>query len=237
MNESNFTIITNIQKFSMTIINKKTYYYIKLNNLKDVKNPCIEIFLRINDNKYVKTAKLQQINYNTTCNLTNNMEKGIGTIDMIHATFATIAYIFKDITEIEFEDCSQIPCDKTTPSLKHYYVAFKEQTWYEYHFGAIPSSKYYIQYQDMLKQFNDKKSKKDNLWFQEDIIPLINIDNNYEYDNISINKLKELYEKSTTYKHFFDSLKKYHPNICMPQYDWIEKFFLKSELHIPLKNT
>ena len=230
MNSSFFTIITMYQEFNMTIENKyDNYYYIKLHNASDENNPCIEIYKQKNE----IIGKLQQVLYNENCNLTNNMIGGKGTIDMINATLATLAFIFKDnLTDIELDDCSYISCGENLndkkPSLKHYYFAFKGKTWYEYNFGAIPNVKYHQIYQDTIHKFNSSNEKKDVIWFTTII-------NHLKNDNDTYKRLIELYKEAYTYKDFFYKLKKDdNINVCMKKYDWIEKFFISAKLDIPI---
>lgn len=220
--------------FRMTIKRNHDNYYINFGG-SNPKLTCIDIFVYDN----ISSAKLQQIDYDTKCNLEGNLSNGLGTRDMIQAALFSITHLFPEIKTIQLEDYSNIKCDNgLSVSLASYYLAFNEETWYEKYFGAIPITKYKYLYQESKNNFTNSNIKKELKWFHE-LIRMSNLDSRYH------KYLLETYTQSNTYREFFDKLKKHYSKseLCIATRNWIHRFiieeiFLISMCHweIDLKN-
>ena len=217
-----YIIKTNKHKYILNIKEDEYQYYITVGGNKKT---CIEIIVY----KNTTTAKLLQIDYSRECNLLENLDSGTGTRDMLITTLYAIKKIFKtNILYITLDDYSLVNCDdKRTPSLLYYNVAFKEKTWYESNFGAVPYGiKLQKKYIKIKEQLNDENEKKNGFEFKK-IISHINFKDD-------IDELCDIYNKSKTFNDFFKNIKENNVvGICIKKYDWIEKIFSLNDMKIP----
>ena len=188
-----------------------------------IKTDCIEMFVY----KASYIAKLQQIDYNEQCTLQPPLDNGFGTRNMIETSLYALKKLFPHIEYITLDDYSTIKCENGfTPSLLYYYVAFKGETWYEMFLGAKPNGmKLEKKYIKIKEELNDPKEKMDTNLFINFVINSCS-ENDKQY-------LTEKYNKSETYKSFFDILKKNNVNICYQRFNWIERLFTINDLSVP----
>lgn len=208
-------------EYIMTIKNNKYNYSIKIGG--NDKYDCIEMFVYNNNS----IAKLQQINYDIKCNISENLEKSGGTKDMVIAGLYAIKFLFKDkVTHISLDDYSYIKCkDNRTPSLLYYNIAFKRKSWYESNFGAVPRTmKLKQKYLDILNILNNENTMESIEWFEINILRDVK-------DKIFI---LQQYMNSKTYTEFFNNIKQDKSlNICIEKYNWIQSLFTLNDLHVP----
>lgn len=222
--EGQYVVETVTQKFVL-IVKRTVYgYYINFGG-KHSKVTCIDMFIYDND----KTAKLQQIDYDQRCNLDENMSRGIGTRDMLQSCLFAVKQLFgDDLDDIELDDASSIACDNgLNVSLASYYLAFFGKTWYELHFGAVPITKDAELYKTRKHLFLNKSAKQDIEWFKQ-LLRRSNTDLQYQ------NSLLEIYEKTDTYREFFDNLKAYYDrsSLCVASRPWVHQFMVREIFNI-----
>jgi hypothetical protein len=222
--EGQYVVKTAVQKFLMVVKRTVYGYYINFGG-KNSKITCIDIFVYDND----KTAKLQQIDYDQRCNLDENMSRGIGTRDMLQACLFSVKQLFgDDLNNIELEDAFNIACDNgLNVSLASYYLAFFGKTWYELHFGAVPITKDAELYKTSKSLFLNKSAKQNTDWFKQ-LLRRSNTEHVYH------TSLLEIYEKTDTYREFFDELKIFYDRstLCVASRAWVHQFMTREIFNI-----
>jgi hypothetical protein len=169
---------------------------------------CIGISYTYNNNNPV-SAKIGFVQYEPECSVDNNLEKGGGTAIMLKTI---IQYAFKKVPSVHifsFEDMSHIDCvekDLSKPpprkpvrplSLAYLSITYNSATWYEKHFDAkMTDPTKYREYRDALDFLANKSAKVDFISFLQFAKPP---EDQIEY-------LKGLYEKTDTYRAFFNAI-------------------------------
>jgi hypothetical protein len=182
----------------------------------------------VNINKpieYTNPQKLMQIYSEPEC--WHDLIKG-STIDMIKGSLQFIETVF-DVHSFVFEDNSNIDCGVTnlsqkpprklsTPfSLGHLFLVTKNETWYEYNFGAeIAHKSDYERFKSRILIFDSPKTLSTYDFFKEAKMT-------YEQQTY----LLPLYESAHTWRDFFTSVPKNKQ--CFAFYNWLP-FFLDEYL-------
>lgn len=188
---------------------------------------CISISYIYTIDGKISYAKIPHLLYEPECALNKKLEKGIGTELMIKTC---LKYAYKTVNSIsifEFEDMSHIDCiekniknskpprNNIKPvNLAYFFIAYHGETWYENKFNAkMKDPIKYKKYRESLDFLTDEKSKVD---FREFLI--ISCINNYDI----MEYLKNKYEKSKTYREFFNLIPK--KERCEILYTWLNNF-------------
>lgn len=223
--EGEYIVKTANHTFKMTVKRGVNYYFVNLGG-NNPKLTCIDIF--VYDNKQI--AVLQQVSYDSQCNLRGDLSRGGGTVDMVCAALLAVKKLFPQLTDIKFDDVANIPCDNgRSVSLASYYLAFRRKTWYEMHFGAIPNTKDALLYQERKKRFDDPSFKSKIDWFDSLICNPGTDDKYHDY-------LKKTYSDSKTYGDFFDTLKNHfsRSELCIVTRSWIQTFMVSEIFNVAM---
>jgi hypothetical protein len=185
---------------------------------------CISISYTYQDNKPI-SAKIPHAQYEPECSIGSTLEKGEGTTLMLKTLLRYAHNKIKQVTIFHFDDMSHIDCvDKVmsksiprTPTmplnLSYFSLAYNSETWYERHFNAKMSDKEkYAKYKEKRKFLTDPEQKPPFVEFLEIAQPP---EDQYEY-------LETLYNKSATYRVFFDSIPR--ATRCKVLYPWLTTF-------------
>ena len=178
-------------------------------------------------------ASIPYIMYDPYCSIGNTLDKGNGTILMIETLLEYIQKEIPSIKEIHFEDKSNIECateyeiqkkgsrfrKKGTHvypiPLYYFSIAFNGETWYEKYFNARQKDrnkhdKYRAKIDNLYSE--ELKTNTSFLRFLEIAQPPVEL----------IDELEHYYNKSGTFKDFFQSIPK--PERCKLTRDWISTF-------------
>jgi len=119
--------------------------------------------------------------------------------DMLNAIFYFYKYKYNGVCKFKLHDVSS---NNALGDLSSYYLAFYQETMYERKFKAYIEDKslntIYINH----KKIFNTKSISSKIFLQ--------LLNNYQIESKYINILMELYNQSSSYKDFFNNLKKYY---------------------------
>ena len=189
---------------------------------------CINIsYIYDNNNKPIK-AKIPHLLYEPECSVSSKLDRGGGTELMIKTI---IEYAYKDVPSInifEFTDNSHIDCiekDLSQPpprksirplNLSFFSIAYHSYTWYELHFNAemIDTIKY-KNYRKKVKFLTDPTMKPEFSDFLKIIKGSIESIEQISY-------LEKLYNKSETYRNFFEAIPK--SKRCDILFSWLTTF-------------
>lgn len=109
---------------------------IYIGNPNNKPKPCIVIEVE------GSSAIIQTLQYVQTCSVNTVLKKGEGTVEMVKASLKWLMQTYPEAKRIDFSDMSYIPLSKSyNMPLPEYYALVHGQTWYQQHFGAIPSKK------------------------------------------------------------------------------------------------
>lgn len=127
-----FTIVSNTNTYRVMIRKMNPRYTLFIGGCK---KRCITITKFIdNDN-----AHIEGITYDTLCNISKDMKRSSGTIDMIKTALTFLIRIFPKIRTVSFVDKSEIYCKNNAHVyLASYHFLKYGKTWYEDKFDAIP---------------------------------------------------------------------------------------------------
>lgn len=144
------------------------------------------------------------------CNLTEDLPKKSGTIEMISAGIALCKKLYPKLKYMSLQDESVIKCGngKNLP-LSDVYMLLYGQTWYQNYFNATP-----VQILPQISRLSKMLRKKphiewDTLW------------NNYlrlGYPNSDKNIIKHKYHSVQSWHEFFQSIRE---NNCVYWYEWL----------------
>ena len=189
---------------------------------------CVNISISYKDNQPV-SASMPYVVYLPECSIDVPLDKGNGSIIMIRTLLDYVHKQIPSITEIMFEDKSNIECAtedeiKTKSSrfrksgtnvypipLYYFSIAFNGQTWYEKHFSAKQKVAH-EEYRERINYLLTHPKTEPFLTFVQIAKPPIDI----------IHELEEYYEKSRTLEEFFQSMPK--EDRCRLVREWIEPF-------------
>lgn len=193
---------------------------------------CIDVSISYKDGK--PTAHIPYVEYNPDCSVDAPLDSGRGTIIMIKTLLNHIHSQMPTITEVTFEDKSNIECATDAEISKkgsrfrkqgsHVYpiplyyfsIAFNGETWYEKYFNARQKDpnkhrEYKIRINTLL---NEPETKSNMTFFQflQMTAPSMEV----------VEELEKYYESTKTFGHFFQSIPK--KNRCRLVRDWIGAF-------------
>jgi len=208
-----FVIKENILKYNGIIFSHNF-------NIGGNKPNCVSVIYKYRNNIPYE-AYIPYLEYSNECVLGSNLEKGYGT-EMLIKTL--LEYTYRKIPSIKdfyFEDMSHIDCvinknnKKIIKPLKlaYYSIIYNNKTWYEKHFNArmIDNDKYEL-YRTVLYFLDNKDYKVDFNRFIEITRPSLD----------KIEKLEYYYNKSLTYREFFNNIP--YEERCIYLSEWLNEF-------------
>ena len=171
------------------------------------------------------SVSLPHLLYEPECSLGSNLERGEGSITMIHALINFCYEKYPTIPLFDFDDMSHIDCtekDLTIPpprknkrplNLAYFSIAYHDKTWYEIYFNAeMKDKKLYKKYRESLSFLTDPQHKVEYIRFLEIAQPPAEF---VEY-------LEPLYNSAQTYREFFKRIPR--EKRCNVLFDWITTF-------------
>ena len=198
---------------------------------------CVNVSISYDSSKNPIYGKIPTLVYDTECSLTTPLDRGEGTIVMIKTLLRYIKTKIPEINEFIFEDKSNIECGTedehhrkrgtyAVPVALYYFsIAFNGLTWYEKNFNSYQKD---IEIHKLYK-----KRVKDLL--ETNMKPSFN-----EFLRIAqpptkyLDEIQKLYDKSTTYKEFFNTIPK--NDRCRLVRDWLPTF-MEHSLQGVFKNS
>lgn len=246
--ESIKTIVNN-GKFSFQIIDNTLsangQIYCRNFKIGGNNTDCVNVSIKYKQNQPV-SAYIPYIVYDPTCSINVQLDRGQGSIIMIKTLLQYIHQQLPTITEVSFEDKSNIECAteyeiQTKASryrkkgtnvhpipLYYFSIAFNGETWYEKHFNArLMDTDKHSKYKTKINSLLYSKELKTNtsfLQFLEIAQPPVEI----------IDDLERYYNKSVTVGDFFHSMPKL--DRCKLVRDWIS-IFMSYHLKDVFENT
>ena len=201
-----FAITRNIQRYEGNIINH-TY------KIGGDYADCVNISYKYKNNTAIQ-AKIPHLLYEPECAVGTFLEKGSGTELMIKTAIRYAYNDVKGVTKFEFDDDSHIDCSpknmtqrpprrpKKPLNLAFFYIAYNGQTWYESRFNArMVNEERYRAYRQSLVFLTDPAQKPG---FSE----FLQIIGSSLESLEDIECLKTYYNKSATYREFFENIPK-----------------------------
>ena len=193
---------------------------------------CVDVSISYKDGK--PTAHIPYVEYNPDCSVDTPLDSGRGTIVMIKTLLNHIHNQIPIITEVVFEDKSNIECATDAEISKkgsrfrkqgsHIYpiplyyfsIAFNGETWYEKHFNARQKdSNKHVAYKTRINTLLNEPETKSNMTFLQFLQmtePPIEV----------VEELGKYYERSETFGRFFQSIPKV--DRCRLVRHWIGTF-------------
>lgn len=167
----------------------------------------------------LNVGRLVQIYYNINCSLEGDFKRGIDTTNILHILCKYLREHYPYVEYLTFTDASYRTCDNgVTIDLAKFSYLRTGMTWYEKNYNAFLEEKYIPLFENM--QLSLQRAKNTLTWdrFKQFI------HGEYPLDEI---KLKELYDKSETWKNFFGSLSDIIgiPQLCIFIAPWLNTFF------------
>lgn len=176
---------------------------------------CINVSICYNDDQPV-SAYIPD--YHEECSIDVPLDRGSGSIIMIKAVLDYIHKNLPTITEVSFEDMSNIECaNEAEPiPLSYFSIAFNGETWYEKNFNARQKdlnkhSMYRAKINDLLYSEKTKQELSFMTFIKHAQPPVVIID-----------ELEKHYTNTSTLGDFFNSIPK--TDRCRLVRDWIETF-------------
>ena len=183
---------------------------------------CVIIY--INDYKESDIAILDSIKYDSKCNITEDLEEGVGsqadkaaegTKHMIFTALNILMYYFPHLKYVKlldtrFKKYSRVNKIGATPSMELavYFMLFHKKTWYESLFGALPIAPNNLaKYKVFISKLDSIPIDKPFFTFikqyfrDNDLKYIVDLNNKY---NLEFDKL---YNTTKTYSEFFNKLK------------------------------
>ena len=189
---------------------------------------CRKVIISDNNSHYINvsisysknepiSASITKIMYDEECSNDTPLDRDEGSITMITTLFQYIHKHLPTITEVRFEDNSNIECiDENEIPLYYFSIAFNGETWYEKHFNArqkdkTKHDKYKAKINDLLYS-TQLKTNTSFIQFLKIAKPPMEI----------IDELEKYYIASNTFGLFFQSIPK--KDRCRLLRDWISTF-------------
>lgn len=195
---------------------------------------CINVSISYNNKNEPISASIPHIMYDEDCSIAVQLDRGEGSIKMIKTLFKYIHIQLPTITEVNFEDKSNIECateyeiqkkgsrfrkkgTNVNPVPLYYFsIAFNGETWYEKHFSARQKDKNkHDKYREKINDLLYSTQFKTNTSFIEFLKiarpPMETID-----------ELETYYTNSNTFGNFFQSIPK--KDRCRLVRNWISNF-------------
>lgn len=191
---------------------------------------CVNVSISYNQNQPV-SAVIPHIMYDADCSVVIPLDRGQGSVIMIKTLLQYIHQQLPTITEVKFEDKSNIECaneyETKTGSknrkkgtyvrpipLYYFSIAFNGDTWYEKHFNA--------RQKDTNKHDKYKATIKNLLYSQEMKTGFIQFLEVAQPPVEITNELDQYYNKTVTFGDFFQMIPK--QDRCRLVRDWIHRF-------------
>jgi hypothetical protein len=167
-----------------------------------------------------KSAHISWIGYNPKCSVYQNLEKSMGTRDMVLLAINAISQRYKWVETFTLTDATEIRCqEELIVPLFPLSIINNEKSYYEKHFKAT------IQDKEMNKQYRScitKMSQENKVSFPE-FVSLAGL-----RGDDTIKALEHMYINSRTYREFFKTLKKEtKDDFCKFIYPWGYEFITK----------
>jgi hypothetical protein len=213
-----------------TIINTGKYTFQITDNTLSAREQiyCRKVIISGNNSHYVNMsisynqkppiyASISHIAYDTEYSTNIPLDRDDGVITMLKILFRYIHKHLPTITEVRFEDNSNIEfVDENSVPLYYFSIAFNGETWYEKHFNARQKdknkhSKYKAKVNDLLYSIH-VKTNTSFIEFLTIATPPMEI----------IDELEKYYSNSDTFGGFFQSIPK--KDRCRLVRDWISTF-------------
>ena len=178
---------------------------------------CINVSISYNNKNELVSASIPHIMHDEDCSIDIPLDRGEGSITMITSLLQYIHQQLPTITEINFEDKSNIECiDENEIPLYYFSIAFNGETWYEKHFNArqkdkTKHDKYKAKINDLLHSIQ-LKTNTSFIQFLKIAKPPMEI----------IDELEKYYTSASTFGLFFQSIPK--KDRCRLLRDWISRF-------------
>jgi hypothetical protein len=231
------TVYISVGKYRFKIIDNTLSYddQIYSRNFKIGGNvsDCVNISIRYSNNKPI-SAYIPHIMYDPECSMDVILEKGKGTLIMVRTLLDYVHTKIPTISEVLFEDKSNIECatdieiqkkdSKYRKKGTHIYpiplyyfsIAFNGETWYEKQFNARQKDESkHIQYREKINKMLYLKEEKSNTTFER----FLEI---AQPPKDVIEELHKYYTTSNTFGDFFTSIPKI--DRCRLVRDWISRF-------------
>jgi hypothetical protein len=166
---------------------------------------CINCDIIKKDNIIQPIGYLNQVRYDINCSLEHSFLKGVDTKQIVYFLVQYIYNRYPEVKELLFSDLSTRECDNNTEvNLAVMTYLYSEQTWYEKNYGAyiapISSDEYNKIKENYKKVDKDEINKVDWETIRNTIV------NDKTLTKMSDNELEELYNKSKTWKEFFEPI-------------------------------
>ena len=230
--------IVNVGKYKFQIIDNtlllRDEIYCRNVKIGGNYSDCISVSISYKDNR-PDSASIPYIVYDPECSFEVFLDRGEGSVIMIKTLLKYIHEQIPTITEVNFQDNSNIECANETEIQKgskhrkkgtnlypiplyYFSIAFNGQTWYEKHFNAKQKDSnkhnaYRTKIQDLLHS-TALKSNTSFLQFLQISTPPLDV----------IDELQTYYEGSNTFGKFFQSMPKHQR--CKLVRDWIASFMI-----------
>ena len=185
---------THVGDFKITVndhINYETMEKIGITiGVGGMKDTCVFIVVPNDQN----TAKLHNVRIRgLTCEVNGKIIRGDKTIHMVNLAFTILKEEAPNVKYVYLDDSSEFPCTTDNGkfigvSLALYELAFHRSTWYERHFNSTLKN-------ETLKQ----------LYTKDGFTNLKNPVFNFKHAKLN-EELMPIYERTTTWKEFFDEL-------------------------------
>ena len=133
--------IINLDKYTFQItddtLSTREQIYCRNFKISDNNSHYINVSISYSKNEPV-SASISKIIYDEDCSIDTPLDKDEGSITMITSLFQYIHKQLPTITEVNFEDKSNIECiDENEIPLYYFSIAFNGETWYEKHFDQL----------------------------------------------------------------------------------------------------
>jgi len=219
------TILFSTKMYTFRAFIKEEPYYYSVNIGGKEFMGCVELFIYKPNNRFYKIPKLSQVYSEPEC--WHNLGKKGNTVDLLKGSFQLCQLLF-GVNAFSFEDNSNVECGKTRSlgpprklekplSLTHLSIAQKGKTWYETYFNAyLLEVSEREKYMYAIQRLDDPSAKQLEY---DDFVALANIRKEH-YD-----ELKTFYEKTDTWRAFFDSIPK--AKHCSLFFNWLPEFMDK----------
>lgn len=189
---------------------------------------CINCDLIKRDNILQPLGYLNQVRYDLQCSLEHSFVKGIDTKQIINFLVQYINNKYPEVKELIFSDLSTRSCDNDAyVNLAVMTYLYSEKTWYEKNFGAYISPNSEAEWKQ-IKTLYEKVDKEGHNKVDWETIKYI-IVNDEKLTKMTDNELEELYNKSKTWKEFFEPI--YNrikiDKFCIYISSWLQRFILK----------
>jgi hypothetical protein len=186
---------------------------------------CIQCDIIKRDNVIQQVGYLNQVRYDIKCSLEHSFVKGIDTKQIIYFTVQYIKDKYPEVKGLIFSDLSTRVCDNNVDvNLAVMTYLYSEQTWYEKNFGAYIAPMSETEYNIIRNEIRKTKDNKNKVSWEVMSETITN-----EGTKMTDAYLEELYNKSNSWKEFFEPIydKLKIDKFCIYISSWLPKFINK----------